>query len=74
MGIVKDLYCVVPAYQQEIRIKDFTPAAGATARILGSVKKIVLKKAGADCVIDLSGMRPGDVPAELFVVKLAGAL
>jgi hypothetical protein len=33
-----------------------------------------LKQAGADCLVDLSAVKPGEITAELFVVKLQNAL
>ena len=70
----KDLYCVVPSYGTQLRLRDFKAAAGATVNILGCKKPLVLKQAGKDCTVDLSGIKPGDISAELFVVKLTNAL
>jgi alpha-L-fucosidase len=70
----KDLYCVVPAYTPQIRLRNFKAPAGAVASILGCSKPLVLKQSGNDCVIDISRLAPGDIPAELFVVKIKNIL
>jgi alpha-L-fucosidase len=70
----KDLYCIVPAYQSQIRVRNFKAPAGTTVSLLGPNKKLQWKQSGNDCIIDLSAMKPGDVPAELFVIKLQNAL
>ncbi len=70
----KDLYCVVLSYGTQLRLRDFKAAAGATVSILGCNKPLVLKQAGKDCTVDLSGIKPGDISDGLFVVKLTNAL
>ncbi|MES2647951.1 MAG: alpha-L-fucosidase [Bacteroidota bacterium] len=70
----KDLYCTLPAYQPQFRIRNFKSSAGTKAVILGSGKIVNVKNAGNDCIIDLSGLKPGDAPASLFVIKLSNAL
>jgi alpha-L-fucosidase len=69
-----DLYCVVPSYSPNIRIRNFTPAKGTSISVLSNNKTVSMTTSGKDCVIDLSGMKPGDMPGELFVIKLKGAL
>ncbi len=68
------LYCVVPSYSPKIRIKNTTLSSATKASILGNGKFVPFKKEGKDFVVDLSSLEPGDVPAELFVVKLENAL
>ncbi len=68
------LYCTVPYYTKQIRIKNTTLAASAKASILGKNKLLSCKQEGADFVIDLQSLQPGDVPTELFVVKLENAI
>ncbi len=70
----KNLYAIFPSYSTQLRIRNFKPAAGAVASILGSKKSLVLKRVGNDCVIDASQIHPGDTSGELFTVKLANAL
>ena len=70
----KDLFCIVPGYSSKIKLRNFKPAAGTTVSILGSSKTLSFKQTGNDCIIDLSGMQPGEMPAELFVIKLKNAL
>lgn len=68
-GIV---YCFLPAYQTQVTIRDYTPAKGAVVSILGSSKAIKWQQKGKDCVVDLSMLHPGDVPAGMLVVKVKG--
>ena len=70
----KDLFCIVPGYQSTIKLRNFKPAAGTTVSILGSGKSVSFKQTGNDCIIDLSGVLPGEMSAELFVIKLKNAL
>lgn len=69
-----DLFCILPAYMKQFKINDFRAPSGTTASLVGSGKLLSVKNVGKDCVIDLSGLKPGDVSAELFVVKLSKAL
>jgi alpha-L-fucosidase len=64
-----DLYCIVPAYIPQVRIHDLKIAANTKATILGSNKTFSCKQSGNDCIIDLSQAKPGEIPAEMFVVK-----
>jgi alpha-L-fucosidase len=70
----KDLYCIIPSYTAGFRIKNLKVPAGAKASILGSKKVLPLKQEGNNVTIDLSKLKPGDVPAELFVIKLENGL
>jgi alpha-L-fucosidase len=70
----KDLFCIIPGYSPKIKLRNFKAPAGTMVSILGSNKKLVLKQVGADCIIDLSGMKPGEIADELFVIKLKNAL
>lgn len=70
----KDLFSIVPSYRPQVRIRNFKPATGVSVRILGTNKKLNGKQAGADYVVDLSGLRPDDVHDEVFVVQLENAL
>lgn len=69
----KDLYCIVPGFRSQLRLRNFTAAPGTKAVLLGSKKSLPLKQVGSDCTIDLS-LKPGEVNADLFVVKLQNAL
>lgn len=69
-----DLYCIVPTYAPELRLNDLKIKANTKAVLLGSSKKLDVKMAGNDCVIDLSMLKPNDIPAELFVIKLENVL
>ena len=70
----KDLFCIIPGYRSKIKLRNFKPAAGTTVSILGHNKTLPFKQAGNDCIIDLSGMHPDEMSAELFVIKLKNAL
>ena len=71
----KDLYCILPAYVGQFRISNFKAPPGAKATILGGGNKILpVKNVGKDCLVDLSGLKPGEVPAELFVIKIKNGL
>ena len=70
----KDLYCIVPSYTPQVRIKGLKVSDGTSATVLGSNKKFPCKQKGNDCLIDLSSVKPSDIPSQLFVVKLSGVL
>ncbi|MGN6619357.1 MAG: alpha-L-fucosidase [Ilyomonas sp.] len=69
----KDLFCIVPSYTSQIRIRDFKPAANSLS-ILGSERKITGKQSGKDFIIDLSSFKPTDLSTEPFVIRLQNAL
>ena len=69
-----DLYCIVPAYTPQVRIHDLKIATTTKAKVLGSNRTFSCKQNGNDCIIDLSQAKPGEIPAELFVVKLKGVV
>jgi len=68
-----NLYCIVPSYNPQLLLRNYTLPAGAKASILGSKANIRVKQQGKDCVLDLSALHPGDVPPQLFVIKITGA-
>ena len=70
----KDLFLVVPKYREQVKIRNFKPSAGAKVSILATGKPLLLQQKGNDCVIDLSKMKPGEIPSDIFVLKLANAL
>lgn len=70
----KDLFCIAPRYSSVITLRSFKPAAGTAISILGNDKALSFKQAGNDCIIDLSSLQPGDISAEIFVIKLKNAL
>lgn len=69
-----DLYGIVPSYTPQVRIRDLKISAATKATVLGSNRTYTCKQSGNDCVIDLSQAKPGELPAEMFVVKLSGVL
>ncbi|WPU97076.1 alpha-L-fucosidase [Mucilaginibacter sabulilitoris] len=70
----KDLFCILPTYTPTFKLRNFHAKANGTATILGTGKSLKLKNTDKDCVIDLSGLKPGDASAELIVLKLNNAL
>ncbi|NSL87731.1 hypothetical protein ECE50_012860 [Chitinophaga sp. Mgbs1] len=64
------LYCIVPRYRPQLRIRNYTAPAKAAVTILGSNRRIRWQQQGKDCVIDLSALQPGDINPELFVLKV----
>lgn len=70
----KDLFCIVPTYKPELRLANVKLAAAAKASILAGNRALLWKQVGADAVIDLSKLKPGEVPAEMFVIRLQNAL
>jgi alpha-L-fucosidase len=70
----KDLYCIVPGYKKEVRIKNFKAAAGTSAALLENNEPLTARQTGADFVVDLSKIRPGQISPDLFVIKLGNAL
>ena len=69
-----DLYCIVPAYTPQVRIRDLKVSAATKVTVLGSDKTFACKQSGNDCMVDLSQAKPGEVPTRLFVVKLSGVV
>jgi alpha-L-fucosidase len=67
-----NLYCIVPRFTPQIRIHNLKISPATNATVLGNNKRFTCKQSGNDCVIDLSQAKPGEVPAELFVVKVTG--
>ena len=70
----KDLFCTMPAFKSQLRIRGYKALPNTSASILGVNKKLVIKNAGNDCIIDLAGVKPGEINSEIFVVKLSNAL
>jgi alpha-L-fucosidase len=64
------LYCFTTAFQPQLKIQNFTAPKGATVSILGCKKPVTGVQKGADYVINLSGLQPGDVPGNMFVIKV----
>jgi alpha-L-fucosidase len=69
-----DLYCTLPYFRNQVRLRNFKMKPGMVATILDTKKRLPAKQQGADFVIDLSAVKPGETPAELVVLKLQNAL
>jgi alpha-L-fucosidase len=70
----KNLYCTLPAYMRHFVIKGLTLKPGVKASVPGYFKSIPVKQTGKDCTVDLSSLRPGDLPFDVFVIKLENVL
>lgn len=71
----KDLYCILPSYSSQIVLRDLKLPSGAKATVMGTGTKCSWKQKGANIMLDLSALRPGDISGtNIFVVKLANAL
>jgi alpha-L-fucosidase len=57
-----------------LRLRNLKLKPGAAVSVLDTKKKLPYKQQGADCVVDLSSLKPGDAPEELIVLKLQHAL
>lgn len=69
----KDLFCIVPSYAPQIRIRNFKPNSSKIS-ILGSMKAVRGKQSDKDFIIDLSSFKPEDISTEPFVIRLQNAL
>lgn len=69
-----DLFCIIPSFSPQLRIRDYKAKTAIKVTLLGSNKTLNWKQQGNDVIIDLSSLKPGDIPAELFVIKLQNAL
>jgi alpha-L-fucosidase len=69
-----DLYCLLPSYRPRLRLRNMKLKPGAAITILDTKKPVLFKQQGADLVLDLSTLKPGDAPGELMVLKLKNAL
>ena len=65
-----DLYCILPAYQPQIRLTGIQPPHDGKASILGTDITAPVRKSGNDCIIDLSSLQVGDLPHKIFTLKL----
>ncbi|HSU51311.1 MAG TPA: alpha-L-fucosidase [Segetibacter sp.] len=70
----KNLFCIVPTYSPELRLKNIKLPAGTRASILDGNRALSWKQNGTDAVIDLTKLKPNDLHTEIFVVKLENAL
>jgi len=66
------LYCILPAFGPVVKIKDYTAPKGAVVSILGCKKVFAGQQQGKDFVVNLGGLKPGDIPEGMFVIKIKG--
>jgi alpha-L-fucosidase len=69
-----DLFCLLPTYSTRFTLRNITLRPGTTASLVGIGKPLVIRQVGKDCVIDLAGLKPGDVSADLFVIQVKNLL
>jgi hypothetical protein len=60
--------------KKSIAIRGFKPSAGTKVSVIGVKGNLPFRISGADFIIDLSSIKPGDINPDLFVVKLSNAL
>jgi len=70
----KDLYCIFPNYSSQLTIKDLKLKRGAEATILGVDRKLKIKSAGKNLIVDASIIKPGEISGQLMVLKLQNVL
>jgi len=70
----RDLFAFVPGFKKSLLLRGFKPSGGASLSILGVNKKLSYRMVGKDCLIDLSSVQPGEINADLFVIRLSNAL
>ena len=70
----KNLFCIVPTYSSELRLKNIKLPAGTRVSILDGNRALPWKQNRSDAVIDLTKLKPNDLHTEIFVVKLEDAL
>ncbi len=70
----RDLYCIVPGIAGDTFVlRDVEMPEAAKATLVGTGKELAVTQMGSDCHIDLSGIRPGELNDQLFVIKLENA-
>ena len=67
----ENLYCILPRYVSQFRLRDRVLLNRAEVTILGSKAKVGFKVENRDTLIDLSKLQPGDIAGELVVLKIA---
>ena len=70
---ISDLYCIIPCYASSLKIKGVESGEHCKVTILGVSKTISWKKGNYELVVDLSNLRPGDLPHTPFVLKIENA-
>lgn len=71
----KDLYCIIPFYRSKIILKNITFPVIARTTVLGVKNACTWKQQGNNVLIDLMGIKPGDISASgIFVIKISNGL
>jgi alpha-L-fucosidase len=70
----KDLFCIVPNYTPELRIRNVLPKAGSSVTLLSNGKALKWKASGKDCIVDLRTVLPSDIVSGILTVRIANVL
>ena len=67
-----DLFAIVPRFTPTVTIRDVKLKPGSTVSIPGSGKQPLWKQQGNSLLVDLSAFRPGDLPTDIFTIRVTG--
>jgi alpha-L-fucosidase len=70
----KTIYAIVPRYSPKVTIQDISAVQGLKVSIPGLNKNIPYTVNKTGIVVDLSGLKPGDLPYGIFVVKVENGM
>lgn len=65
-----DLYAIIPRYNPQVVIKDITLRQSSKISIPGLNKNIPFRRDKTNLIVDLSSLKPGDLPFGTFVLKI----
>lgn len=65
-----DLYAIIPRYNPQVVIKDITLRQSSKISISGLNKNIPFRRDKTSLIVDLSSLKPGDLPFGTFVLKI----
>lgn len=68
-----NLYAIVPRYSPKITIQGVTAGKALKVSIPGLNRRIPFMLEKNNLMVDLSGLRPGDLPYGIFVIKMENA-
>lgn len=67
-----DLFAIVPRFTPTVTIRDVKLKPGSTVSIPGGGKQPLWKQQGNALLVDLSAFRPGDLPTNIFTIRVTG--
>lgn len=68
------VYAIVPRYSPKLTMNDVSAVSGLKVSIPGLDKNIPYTVTKTGIQVDLSGLKPGDLPSGIFVVKLENGM